>query len=139
MMRSAERPVILCVDDDPHVLRALERLLRDEPVDILSTLQPELALRWVENHDVRLLITDQRMPGMTGTRLVEEVMCRSPGTACVILTAYTRDVGILPDFLRDTYELVAKPWDGEALKSKVLHILRERAVEDREDRETSGE
>lgn len=134
-----ERPTMLCVDDEPAVLRSLERLFRDEPVHVLSTLQPELALRWLEEHDVRVLVTDQRMPDMTGIKLVEEVMCRSPGTTCIILTAYPRDVGILPDFLRDTYELVAKPWDGTSLKSKVRQILREREVEDREDRETSGE
>lgn len=139
MPRTTEQPVMLCVDDDPAVLRALQRLFREEPVRMLSTLEPELALRWVQEHDVRVLVTDQRMPGMPGTKLVEEVMLRSPGTSCVILTAYPRDVDVLPDFLRDTYELIAKPWDGPSLKSKVRQILRERDMEDREDRETSGE
>jgi two-component system response regulator HupR/HoxA len=139
MNAPSERPVMLCVDDDPAVLRSLERLFREEPVRLLSTLQPELALRWVQDHDVRLLLTDQRMPEMSGIKLVEEVMLRSPGTACVILTAYPKDVDVLPDFLQDTYEVIAKPWDGPSLKSKVRQILRERELEDQEDRETSGE
>ena len=133
------RPVMLCVDDEPAVLRSLERLFRDEPVDVLTTLQPDLALRWVEEHDVRVLVTDQRMPDMTGIKLVEEVMCRSPRTACIILTAYPHDARVLPEFLKDTYELIAKPWDGASLKSKVRQILREREMEEREDRRTSGE
>ena len=135
----SHRPTMLCVDDEPAVLRSLERLFRDEPVDVLTTLQPDLALRWVEEHDVRVLVTDQRMPDMTGIKLVEEVMCRSPRTACIILTAYPHDARVLPEFLKDTYELIAKPWDGASLKSKVRQILREREMEEREDRRTSGE
>jgi DNA-binding NtrC family response regulator len=134
-----ENPVMLCVDDEPSVLRSLERLFRKEPVEVLTTMQPEVALRWVEDHDVRMLVTDQRMPGMSGTKLIEEVMCRSPRTVCVILTAYPLDTAVLPDFLRDTYVLITKPWDGEELTSKVRQILRELAQEDREDRRTSGE
>ncbi len=127
------------MDDDPFVLRSLERLFREEPVEVLATLQPELALRWVDRHDVRLLMTDQRMPGMPGIRLIEEVLCRSPRTACVLLTAYPSDAAVLPDFLRDTYDLMAKPWNGDALKSRVRQILREQDVEDQEDRRSSGE
>jgi DNA-binding NtrC family response regulator len=139
MIQPDERPVMLCVDDDPAVLRSLARLFREEPVQVLSTLRPDLALRWVESHDVRILVTDQRMPDMSGLKLVEEVLCRSPGTACVILTAFPADAEVLPDFLRDTYDLIAKPWDGPALRSRVRQILREREVEDEEDRRTSGE
>jgi DNA-binding NtrC family response regulator len=134
-----EKPVVLCVDDDPLVLRSLERLLRNEPVDVLTTLHPEIALRWVEDHDVRLLMTDQRMPGMSGTRLIEEVACRSPNTACVLLTAYPLDTAVLPDFLQGTYGLIAKPWDGPMLRSMIRQVLREGQIEDQEDRRTSGE
>jgi DNA-binding NtrC family response regulator len=125
MTRMSEKPSVLCVDDDPYVLRSLERLLREEPVDVLTTLHPELALRWVEDHDVRLLVTDQRMPGMAGTRLIEEVLMRSPKTACVILTAYPLDTAVLPDFLNGTYGLMAKPWDKALMKSMIRQILHE--------------
>jgi DNA-binding NtrC family response regulator len=137
--RMSPKPAVLCVDDDPLVLRSLERLLREEAVEVLTTLHPELALRWVEDHDVRLLVTDQRMPGMTGTKLIEEVMCSSPSTACVLLTAYPQDTAVLPDFLSGTYGLVAKPWDGAMLRSMIRQILKEGDIRDREDRGASGE
>jgi DNA-binding NtrC family response regulator len=137
--RMSQKPAVVFVDDDPFVLRSLERLFREESVDLLTTLHPELALRWVEDHDVRLLVTDQRMPGMTGTKLIEEVMCCSPSTACVILTAYPLDTAVLPDFLNGTYGLIAKPWDGPMLRSMVRQMLREGEIQDREDRRTSGE
>jgi DNA-binding NtrC family response regulator len=130
---------MLCVDDDPWVLRSLERLFRKEPVELLTTVHPEQALRWVEDRDVRMLVTDQRMPGMTGIKLIEEVLCRSPRTACLILTAHPLDTDVLPDFLRDTYVLITKPWDGAELKSKVRQVFREIDIADQEDRRTSGE
>ncbi len=139
MTRPSGKPLLLCVDDDPAVLRSLERLFREEPVELLSTAEPEQALRWVEEHDVWLLVTDQRMPGMTGIKLVEEVLCRSPRTACVILTAWPLDTAVLPDFLRDTYVLITKPWDGAELKSKVRQVLRELDMAEREDQGTSPE
>jgi DNA-binding NtrC family response regulator len=139
MNRPSDKPVMLCVDDDPAVLRSLERLFREEPVEFLSTEQPEQALRWVEEHDVRLLVTDQRMPGMPGIKLVEEILCRSPRTACVILTAWPLDTAVLPEFLRDTYVLVTKPWDGAELKSKVREIFRELERAERKGRGTSPE
>src|SRR5262245_37923105 len=130
MRTTSDKPVVLCVDDDPLVLRSIERLLREEPVEVLSTLHPELALRWVEDHDVRVLVTDQRMPGMSGTRLVEQVMCCSPRTACLILTAYPLDTAVLPSFLQGTYGLIAKPWDGPMLRTTIRQTLRECELED---------
>jgi DNA-binding NtrC family response regulator len=139
MTRAIKKPLLLCVDDDAVVLRSLVRLFREEPLELLATFQPEVALRWVEKHDVDLLLTDQRMPGMTGTELVEEVLACSPRTACAILTAYPLDSSVLPAFLRGTYDLFSKPWDGATLKSAIRQILRERRIEDREDRGSSGE
>ena len=124
-MRTSEKPVVLCVDDDPFVLRSLERLLREEPVEVLSTMQPERALLWVQEHDVHVLVTDQRMPGMSGTRLIEEVVERSPGTTCVLLTAFPQDREVIPSSRRGTYGLIPKPWDGSMLKSTLRQILRE--------------
>jgi len=131
-----ERPVVLCVDDDPMVLRSLHRLFREEPVEVLSTLKPELALRWMSEHDVDVLLTDQRMPGMSGTSLVEETRRRSPRTSCVLLTAYPHDVTADTNALQEADGLVSKPWDGTMLKSTLRQILRERNFEPEE---SSGE
>ena len=139
MKHASDKPVVLCVDDDPAVLRSLVRLFRGEPVELQTTLQPEEALRWMGRHEVDLLLTDQRMPRMTGTELVEQVLSSSPRTACVILTGYPLDTAVLPAFLRGSCDVFSKPWDGPVLKSTIRQILRERRIEDREDEESSGE
>lgn len=126
-------PLVLCVDDDPLVLRSLRRALRDEPLEILTTMKPRLALRWAGEHDVDLLLTDQRMPEMSGTELIERVLRHSPRTACVILTAYAMETVVKPSFLQGVYSLISKPWDEPMLRSEVLQILRDREGDDRED------
>ena len=133
------RPVVLCVDDDPAVLRSLHRLFREEPVEVLSTLKPELALKWIGEHEVDVLLTDQRMPGMSGTSLVEEARKCSPRTSCVLLTAYPHEVTLMTRALQEADGLISKPWDGPMLRSTVRQILRERDLEEREAQPPSGD
>ena len=57
---------VLFVDDEVNILRALQRLLRSEPVTLLTASSPEQALALVETEDIQVVVTDQRMPEMTG-------------------------------------------------------------------------
>jgi thioredoxin reductase (NADPH) len=114
------RATILAVDDDPQVARAIVRDLRsrygseyrvvratsgDEALGILA----ELTLR---DRPVALLVSDQRMPGMTGIELMARVRVTSPGTRLLLLTAYSdTDVAIraINDIGLDYY--MVKPWE----------------------------
>src|SRR5256885_1529714 len=88
---------ILIVDDEAANLRALERLFRDE-YDVLKATSGVEALVSLEHHDVALLISDQRMPEMTGIELVERTVALRPHMVRILLTGYT-DVGSLIDAL----------------------------------------
>ena len=116
-------PVVVCVDDDPQVLSAVQRLLRREPYELLTTEKPETALRWLVERGVGLLITDLRMPDMDGSDLVKVVEERFPETASLILTGY-------PDLAptRTGPRLIAKPWDDAELKDAIRALLLGRAV-----------
>ena len=114
------RATILAVDDDPQVARAIVRDLRtrygseyrvvratsgDEALSVLA----ELILR---DRPVALLVSDQRMPGMTGIELMARVRETSPGTRLLLLTAYSdTDVAIraINDIGLDYY--MVKPWE----------------------------
>ena len=76
MNRTFERHVVVCVDDEPAILSALRRSLRAEPYELLTTENPVNVLQWAGTRDVSLVITDQRMPGMAGTELLEELSKR---------------------------------------------------------------
>jgi thioredoxin reductase (NADPH) len=114
------KPAVLTVDDDPGVSRALARDLRSRYGDryrIVPTSSGAEALAVIteltlRDRSVALVVTDQRMPQMTGIDLLAEVRRRSPDTKLLLVTAYAdTDVAIaaINDIGLDYYLL--KPWD----------------------------
>lgn len=114
---------IMIVDDEPANLRLLERLFRRDYQIILAESGAE-ALRLLEQHDVALLITDQRMPGMTGLELLKQTATLRPSMVRIILTGYT-DVGTLVEAINcgQVYKYVTKPWSNEELRLTVSRAL----------------
>lgn len=120
------RYTVVCVDDDLATLAALKRQLRDEPYDFMTTTDPDVALEWIRDLEVGVLIADHRMPGKTGGELVREVEARSPSTLSVMLTGYADLVLGMPEVERSARLIFSKPWDGEKFKRAILDLLRER-------------
>jgi thioredoxin reductase (NADPH) len=116
----ANRPVILSVDDDPEVLRAVARDLRKQynrEYRVMSVDSGELALETLRELQVReepvaLIVSDHRMPGMDGVRFLEQASALAPGSKRVLLTAYAEtDAAIRAiNTARIDYYLL-KPWD----------------------------
>jgi adenylate cyclase len=106
---------VLIVDDEVRVLDSLEALLAME-YRILRAERPEAALDLLAREDVALVISDQRMPGMTGTELLARSLEVSPDTVRVLLTAFT-DVDALMASINaaNIYHFVLKPWDPKEL------------------------
>jgi len=129
MNRTFERHVVVCVDDEPAILSALRRSLRAEPYELLTTENPESVLQWVGTRDVSLVITDQRMPGMAGTELLEELSKRSPSTARIILTAYPGDTIGTPGLRHWTECMISKPWDNAMLRKTIRQMLGDRDLD----------
>lgn len=113
--------LVLCVDDEPRTLAALRRALRREPYEVVVTSNPWQALSWVDSRDVSLVISDQRMPEMSGREMIDEIRGRSPGTLCMILTAFPGSVAG-----PDPGLLLLKPWDDRQLRKTVRDLLYER-------------
>jgi len=122
-------PTIVCVDDEPLVNRALYRLLSREPYDVLVADSARQALRYVRDYDVDLVITDQRMPDMSGVELLSEVRHVSPLTSGLILTAYPESVLVDDPPAAPSPPLFAKPWDDETLRVGIREMLRAREPE----------
>ncbi|HVR84138.1 MAG TPA: response regulator, partial [Planctomycetota bacterium] len=126
---SRGQATIVCVDDEPIANRALYRLLSREPYDVLVADNPGQALRYVRDYDVDLVITDQRMPDMSGVELLAEVKQLSPRTSGLILTAYPESVLVDDRPATPAPPLFAKPWDDETLREGVRQVLRAKAQE----------
>jgi thioredoxin reductase (NADPH) len=114
------RPVLLTVDDDPNVLRAIERDLRQQygsRFHILKTDSGNKALELVKqlklrNETLALLLVDQRMPHMSGVVFLEEAMNIFPDAKRVLLTAYADTEAAIRSINKAKIDYyLMKPWD----------------------------
>jgi diguanylate cyclase (GGDEF)-like protein/PAS domain S-box-containing protein len=114
-------PRVLVVDDEPQVLVALQDLLEDD-FEVTTTDKPERALRIAEeDHDIAVVLSDQRMPGMSGTELLTKVREHSEA-ARILCTGYA-DLQAVVSAVNEgnIFAYVTKPWDGVDLRMKVQH------------------
>jgi len=114
---------IMIVDDEPANLRVLERLFRSD-YQVVTAASGAEALSLLEQHDVALLISDQRMPAMTGIELMVKTVAIRPHMVKILLTGYT-DVGALIDALNSglVYRYLTKPWNNDELRLTVSRAL----------------
>ncbi len=108
---------ILVVDDEENILRAIRRLLMDEDLEVLTATSGEEALRiLISDQDVGLIVSDQRMPGLTGVDFLEKARKIVPDTIRIVLTGYA-DVNAAIDAINrgGAYRYVAKPWKDDEL------------------------
>jgi len=105
----------MIVDDEPAVLASLADLLRKE-FRVTVTDDPDDAIRCLQANDVALLLTDQRMPGTTGTKLLEHCSRVSPNTTRILITGYA-DLEAVIEAVNEgkVYHYVSKPWQSEPL------------------------
>jgi two-component system response regulator HupR/HoxA len=110
-----ERATVLVVDDEPRVLDALEAILAAE-FRVLRADGGEEALQVLQAHDVSVIVTDHRMPRMTGVELLRRSQGLAPEAVRIVLTAYT-DVDSLMDAVNTgrIYHFIPKPWDPNEL------------------------
>ena len=80
---------ILCVDDEEHVLDSLRRVFLDDGYQLLLAVGGEQGLALVRANPVELVISDYRMPGMSGVELFEAVRDLYPDTVRILITAYS--------------------------------------------------
>ena len=124
MSDAPDPPVVVCVDDEPAILASLQRLLRNEPYRLMTTGKPEEAVTWVLEQRARVVIADQRMPGMSGLELLELVRSCSPSTVRVMLSGHSDLSGVLQRTKIEAIDrLVRKPWDADELKAVIREFV----------------
>jgi response regulator RpfG family c-di-GMP phosphodiesterase len=115
---------ILCVDDEDNILHSLKRLLRKEGYRFLTALSGEEGLKILNENDVHLLISDHRMPGMSGTEFLAKVREKHPDVLRVILTGYTEVDSITESINKgNIYKFFLKPWSDQNLKLEIRQAL----------------
>jgi response regulator RpfG family c-di-GMP phosphodiesterase len=109
---------VLFVDDEVNILKALQRLLRNEPMNVLTAPRPEQALELLEREDAQVVVTDQRMPDMSGVDMLSLIRERNPNIVRMMLTGYT-EMNIAVEAINrgEIFRLITKPWNDDELKA----------------------
>jgi DNA-binding NtrC family response regulator len=118
-MAATKHPILL-VDDEPEILFSLRSLLRKE-FELHTANSGAEALEVLHKHPVHVIMTDQRMPEMTGVELLKRARGESPEAIRIVFTGYA-DIKAVIDGINQgqIYRYLTKPWDPDELLA-VLH------------------
>lgn len=110
---------ILYVDDEPQNLISFKATFRRE-YTVYTALGGEEGLEILKNNEVHLIITDQRMPGMTGVQFLERTLADYPDTIRMILTGFS-DTDAIIDVINHAriFRYITKPWDEQELRMTI--------------------
>jgi diguanylate cyclase (GGDEF)-like protein/PAS domain S-box-containing protein len=116
---------LLLVDDEPNVLNSLRRLLRREGYRILTAGSGAEALELLALQPVQVIISDQRMPGMSGVEFLSKVKELYPETVRMSLSGYS-EISTVTDAINKgaIWKYITKPWDDELLVQEIRTAFR---------------
>lgn len=124
-MASYERIKILCVDDEPNILRTLQRFFRKDGFQVLTAASAaEAMLVLKEQGPVQVIISDFRMPGLNGVEFLKRVKLSCPATVGILLSGFS-DLPMVAAAIDEqcVYRQLAKPWDREEMRQTVAEAL----------------
>ncbi|MDR3391918.1 MAG: response regulator [Sulfuriferula sp.] len=116
---------LLLVDDEENITSALVRLFRQDGYHILRAKSGKQGLELLAQHEVGVIISDQRMPEMTGVEFLSQVKVLYPDTIRMVLSGYT-DLNYVTDAINRgaIYKFLTKPWEDELLRENVAEGFR---------------
>ena len=111
---------LLIVDDEENILATLMRVFRRDGYRILRANSGQAGLELLAQHPVCVIISDQRMPHMSGAEFLSKVKSLYPHTVRIMLSGYS-DLQSLTDAINkgEIYKFLTKPWDDEFLRENV--------------------
>jgi response regulator RpfG family c-di-GMP phosphodiesterase len=113
------RARVLFVDDDERVLNALRALFRND-YHVFTADNGAAALELIKRNDIPIVVSDQRMPGMSGVELLREVRKASPNSVRMLLTGYTELAALVGSINEgEVFRFIRKPWDNDEIRATV--------------------
>src|SRR6516164_967886 len=113
----AAKPCLLVVDDEPDLVQSVQDLLRFE-YRVLGATRAADGLKLMQTERVHIVMSDQRMPEMTGVEMLRRIKETHPDTIRLLFTAYS-DLPTVIDAINQgsVYRYISKPWEVEDLKA----------------------
>jgi response regulator RpfG family c-di-GMP phosphodiesterase len=119
---------VLCVDDESDILMAMKRLLYKQNYHLLLAESGEKALELMKQNEVHLVISDMRMPSMSGAELLEKIAISYPDNYRILLTGYADMESTVNAVNKGKiHRYLQKPWDNDELMNAIeegLEIVR---------------
>ncbi len=111
---------ILLVDDEENILRSLKRVFRRDGYTILTANGGQAGLELLKEHEVGVILSDQRMPQMNGTEFLKEAKVVRPDSVRIVLSGYT-DLESVTEAINQgsIYKFLTKPWEDELLRNNI--------------------
>lgn len=120
-----ENKTVLFVDDELNILNALKRQMMMHDFNVLTADSGLKGLEILKENDVSVVVSDQRMPQMPGSKFLAEVKTLYPNCIRIIMSGYS-DFVALQDALNEgeIYKFILKPWDEEKLVQELNHCFK---------------
>ena len=125
LQQREELRTLLLVDDEENILRALNRVLRGEGYRILTATNARDAMAILGQNEVQVIVSDQRMPEVSGTEFMSSVKSTYPSTVRMVLSGYS-DVSAVTEAINRgaIYKFLTKPWEDDDIRLHVREAFR---------------
>ncbi len=114
---------ILVVDDEKNYLVVLEALLGSEGYEVVAAVDAKAAINTAREADLDLILTDMKMPGLSGMELLEKVKAMKPELPVIMMTAFGTIEMAVEAMRKGAYDYIQKPFENEQLKLTVRKAL----------------
>src|SRR3954452_5259533 len=124
-MTPSSKHCLLVIDDEPDVCDSVHDLLRRE-FRVLKATSAQEGFRLMQDEEVHIVMTDQRMPRITGVELLEKVKARNPKAVRMLFTGYADLESIIAAINQGhIFQFLKKPWQPEELEAAVRSAAEE--------------
>jgi signal transduction histidine kinase len=122
-MAKPMRHTILVVDDEPDVVKSVQDLLRFD-YRVLGATRASEGIRLLQTEEVHIVMSDQRMPEMTGVQFLDQVRGQHPEAMRLLFTGYA-DIKAVIDAINqgNVYRYITKPWDPDELQAVIREAV----------------
>ncbi|MBZ0118286.1 MAG: response regulator, partial [Sandaracinaceae bacterium] len=113
---------VLVVEDEETLRQNIARFLQKQGHEVTALENGSDAIRYLDAHEVDIVLTDLRLPGSDGLAVLEHVKATRPDTAVLLMTAYASLASAVEALRRGAHDYLLKPVSLAALAAKVDHI-----------------
>ena len=135
MVQMDKKINVLVLDDEENILSSLKRLFINESFDIFTTTDYKKAMDTLGEEEIKVVMSDQRMPEITGVDFLKQVKAKHPDTIRILFTGHA-DIQAAEDAINlgEVYRFINKPWNTEELKAALRQAVKhyDLVIENRE-------